>query len=83
MSKKQSGASSVGGALGSALKEICYFLTILFCALRACGVINWSWFWVMSPIFLLLGAGTCLPRHRWSYHGNRPERRLKFFRRAR
>lgn len=25
MSKKQSGASSVGGALGSALKEICYF----------------------------------------------------------
>ena len=44
MSKKQSGASSVGGALGSALKEICYFLTILFCALRACGVINWSWF---------------------------------------
>lgn len=51
MSKKQSGASSVGGALGSALKEICYLLTILFCALRACGVINWSWFWVMSPIF--------------------------------
>lgn len=28
--------------------------------------------------FLLLGAGTCLPRHRWSYHGNRPERRLNF-----
>ena len=50
MSNKQSGSSIVGGALGSALKEICYFLTILFCALRACGVINWSWFWVMSPI---------------------------------
>lgn len=61
MSKKQSGASSVGGALGSTLKEICYFLTILFCALRACGVINWSWFWVMSPIFISWGiAVACL-----------------------
>ena len=51
MNKKQSGASGVGGAIGSALKDVCYFLTILFCALRACGVITWSWFWVMSPIF--------------------------------
>lgn len=61
MSKKQSGASSVGGALGSALKEICYFLTILFCALRACGAIDWNWFWVMSPIFISWGiAFVCL-----------------------
>lgn len=51
MSKKQSGASSVGEAIGGALHETCYFLTVLFCSLRACGVINWSWFWVMSPIF--------------------------------
>lgn len=43
---------NVGNSLGNAIKEICYFLTILFCALRVCGVISWSWFWIMSPIFL-------------------------------
>ena len=51
MSNKQSGASSVGGTIGSILKDICQLLTILFCVLRACDVIEWSWFWVMSPIF--------------------------------
>lgn len=40
-----------GRLFGEALKETGYFLTILFCALRACGVVNWNWFWVMSPIF--------------------------------
>lgn len=51
MGKKQNNASSVGSALGRSIKESCYFLTILFCTLRACDVINWSWFWIMSPIF--------------------------------
>lgn len=48
MSKKK---ESVGSYLGSSIKETCWFLTILFCALRACNIITWSWFWVMSPIF--------------------------------
>ena len=52
MSKKQSGASSVGGALGSALREIRYFLTILFCALRSCDVITWKWYWIISPLII-------------------------------
>lgn len=43
---------NVGTSLGNAIKEVCYLLTILFCALRACGIISWSWFWIMSPIFL-------------------------------
>lgn len=51
MSKKQSNASKAGSAFGSIVREASHFLTILFCALRACDVINWSWFWVMSPIF--------------------------------
>ena len=51
MSNKQSTAGTVGGALGSALKDLCQLLTIVSCALRACDVINWSWFWVLSPIF--------------------------------
>lgn len=33
-------------------------LTLIFIVLKLCGVINWSWFWVLSPtiipiIFLL------------------------------
>lgn len=49
MSKKQSDASSVGGVLGRALSRISDLLIILFCTLRACGVIGRSWFGVMFP----------------------------------
>ena len=27
-------------------------LTIAFIVLRLCGVINWSWIWVVSPIWI-------------------------------
>ena len=27
-------------------------LTILFIALKLCHVINWSWWWVLSPIWI-------------------------------
>lgn len=27
-------------------------LTILFIALKLCNVINWSWVWVLSPIWI-------------------------------
>ena len=27
-------------------------LTILFIALKLCGVISWSWLWVLSPIWI-------------------------------
>lgn len=42
---------SAGTIFGETLKELCYFFTILFCALRACGTISWPWYWIMSPIF--------------------------------
>ena len=29
-------------------------LTILFIALRLCGVIDWPWLWVVSPIWITL-----------------------------
>ena len=29
-------------------------LTILFIALRLCGVIDWPWLWVISPIWITL-----------------------------
>lgn len=43
--------NSIGAELGSAVKDTCNFLTILFCVLRTCGIIHWNWFWIMSPIF--------------------------------
>ena len=27
-------------------------LTIVFITLRLCGVISWSWFWVLSPMII-------------------------------
>ena len=29
---------------------LCSLLTIAFIVLKLCGVIAWSWFWVLSPI---------------------------------
>ena len=29
-------------------------LTILFIALRLCGVIDWPWLWVLSPLWISL-----------------------------
>lgn len=28
------------------------FLTIIFIALKLCGLITWSWWWVLSPIWI-------------------------------
>lgn len=30
-------------------------LTIVFIVLKLCGVINWSWVWVLSPIWITVG----------------------------
>ena len=32
-------------------------LTIAFIILKLCGVINWSWWWVLSPIIISTGLG--------------------------
>jgi hypothetical protein len=32
-------------------------LTILFVALKLTGVIAWSWVWVLSPIWIVVGIG--------------------------
>ena len=29
-------------------------LTISFIVLKLCGVINWSWIWVISPMWILI-----------------------------
>lgn len=30
----------------------CEVLTIVFMILKLCGVITWSWFWVLSPVLI-------------------------------
>ena len=32
-------------------------LAIIFIVLKCVGVINWSWWWVLSPIFASIGLG--------------------------
>ncbi len=49
MSKKEK--ERISTSFSKTIKETLYFLAILFCAFRACGIINWNWFWIMSPIF--------------------------------
>lgn len=42
MSKENSGSSGAG---------FCGLLTIAFIVLKLLGVITWSWWWVLSPIW--------------------------------
>lgn len=33
----------------------CGLLTIAFIVLKLCGVINWSWVWVLAPLWISWG----------------------------
>ncbi len=46
MSKNNSGNASSGGI------GFCGLLAILFIGLKLAKVINWSWLWVLSPIWI-------------------------------
>ena len=49
MEQKTSSASGGVGFVG--------LLTIVFIVLKLVGVINWSWFWVLSPIIFSVALG--------------------------
>jgi nitrate/nitrite transporter NarK len=40
--------NSSSGGIG-----FCGLLTIAFIVLKLCNVINWSWWWVLSPLWLI------------------------------
>jgi len=42
--------SSTSGGIG-----FTGLLTIVFIILKLCGVITWSWWWVLSPIWISIG----------------------------
>ena len=47
--------NAAGGGIGFA-----GLLTIVFIVLKLCGVINWSWVWVLSPLWISFGLGIIL-----------------------
>lgn len=49
MSRYQNNNNSSGGL------SLASVLTIVFVVLKLCGVIDWSWWWVLSPIWISLG----------------------------
>lgn len=52
MSKKTSANIGVSSGMG-----FCSVLTTIFVVLKLVGVINWSWIWVLSPLWLPFVAG--------------------------
>jgi hypothetical protein len=44
---KNNNNSSSSGGIG-----FCGLLTIVFIVLKLCGVITWSWWWVLSPLWI-------------------------------
>lgn len=45
--KEQKNSKIGGGGLG-----FCSVLALLFIALKLCGVISWSWVWVLAPLWI-------------------------------
>lgn len=45
--KDNSNSKATGGGIGFS-----GLLGILFIALKLCGVINWSWWWVLAPFWI-------------------------------
>lgn len=40
---------------GLSIFDISVLLTIVFVILKLCGVIAWSWWWVVSPVVFAIG----------------------------
>lgn len=42
---------------GTVVSSISKYTTLVFLALRACDVIDWAWYWVLSPTIITIIAG--------------------------
>lgn len=55
--------------LSKFIDSFCLRLCLVFCVLRACGVIHWAWYWVLTPLvisellvlcgLMILGVAAC------------------------
>jgi Flp pilus assembly protein TadB len=50
--KNENQNNNVGGGIG-----FTGLLTLIFIVLKLIGVINWSWWWVLSPLWISFGIG--------------------------
>lgn len=50
MNENKGSSSAAGGGIG-----FTGLLTIVFIVLKLCGVIDWSWWWVLSPLWISAG----------------------------
>lgn len=48
---------NVGKSCGTVISSISKWTTLVFLALRACDVIDWAWYWVLSPSLIALIMG--------------------------
>lgn len=48
---------SIGAAIAEDVRNICYTMTMIFCALRACDVVDWKWYQVMFPLIFSWALG--------------------------
>lgn len=55
MRQRETNVLSCGGGIG-----FCGLLTIVFIVLKLCNVIEWSWFWVLSPLIFSVGLAVLL-----------------------
>lgn len=49
------GSTTVKGGIG-----FTGLLTLVFIVLKLCGVIEWSWLWVLSPLWISFGLGVLI-----------------------
>lgn len=57
-------------------------LTLVFIVLKLCGVITWSWWWVLSPMWISVGLGVLAVIVVWGAYGimyliNNKKKKLK------
>ena len=50
--EKNSNKTATAARTGSGGVGFCGLLTIVFIVLKLTGVINWSWVWVLAPIWI-------------------------------
>lgn len=55
MSTYNTSSSSSSSGIG-----FCGALTIAFIVLKLCGVISWSWLWVLAPLWIPFAVGVCV-----------------------
>lgn len=44
-------------------------LTLIFIVLKLCGVISWSWWWVLAPAWIPLALGISILIVTWAAYG--------------